>query len=137
MERVIYGTPAAEAVAGEAERIGAERAFLLVSGTLNRNTDEIARVRQALGGRYAAEFDRMPAHTPRDAVVEAANRARDAGADLIVTFGGGPVTDAATVMQHCLRPPIRAMAGLQPHRVEVDAGQQEARRGEERARNWT
>src|SRR3546814_4209271 len=78
MERVIYGTPAAEAVAAEAERIGAARVFLLVSGTLNRNTDEIARVRQALGARYAAEFDRMPAHTPRDAVVEAANVARDA-----------------------------------------------------------
>ena len=103
MERVIYGKPAAASLVEEAERIGAERVFLLVSGTLNRTTDEIDRLRKALGHRYAAEFDRMPSHTPRDAVIEAASVARDAGADLIVTFGGGSVTDAGKMIQLCLR----------------------------------
>ena len=37
MERVIFGTPAAEAIAEEAAARGAERVFLLVGGTLNRN----------------------------------------------------------------------------------------------------
>ena len=39
MEKVIFGQSAAEAVHAEAQRIGAERVFLLVSGTLNRETD--------------------------------------------------------------------------------------------------
>lgn len=121
MERVVYGRPAAEAVLAEAERIGAERVFLLVSGTLNRETDEIAKVRDALGTRYAAEFDRMPAHTPRDAVIEAAAVARDAGADLILTFGGGSVTDAAKIIQICLQHDIRDMDGLEPFRGVVQA----------------
>ena len=120
IDRVLYGRPAAEAVAAEAERLGAERVFLLASGTLNRTTDEIERVRRALGGRYAAEFDRMPPHTPRDAVVEAAAVARDAGADLIVTFGGGSVTDAGKVIQICLRHDIRDIDGLEPYRLVIN-----------------
>ena len=120
MDRVVYGKPAAEAIALEAERLGAERVFLLISGTLNKTTDEIERVRKALGRRYAAEFDRMPAHTPRDAVVEAAAVARGAGADLIVTFGGGSVTDAGKIIQICLRHDIKDADGLEPYRLVVN-----------------
>jgi maleylacetate reductase len=36
METVVFGNPAAEAVAEEARRRDAERVFLMVSGTLNR-----------------------------------------------------------------------------------------------------
>lgn len=102
MEAVVFGRPAAEAVAEESRSCGAERVFLMVSGTLNRTTDEIAKVRRALGNRVAAVFDRMPPHTPRRAVIEAAAMARDAKADLIVTVGGGSVTDGAKAVQLCL-----------------------------------
>jgi nucleotide-binding universal stress UspA family protein len=50
METVVFGKPAAETVAEEARRRDAERVFLMVSGTLNRTTDEIAKVRRALKG---------------------------------------------------------------------------------------
>jgi maleylacetate reductase len=72
MDAVVFGRRAADAVAEEARRLDAERVFLMVSGTLNRTTDEIAKVRRALGNRFAGIFDRMPPHTPRRAVVEAA-----------------------------------------------------------------
>ena len=42
METVVFGKPTAETVAEEARRRDAERVFLMVSGTLNRMTDEIA-----------------------------------------------------------------------------------------------
>src|SRR5712691_10089735 len=77
MESVTFGRPAAEMVAEEARRREAERVFLMASGTLNRTTDEVARVRRALGNRFAGLFDRMPPHTPRHAVVEAAGMARE------------------------------------------------------------
>jgi maleylacetate reductase len=102
MEAVVFGKPAAAAVGEEARRREAERVFLMVSGTLNRTTDEIAKVRQALGNRFAGLFDQMPPHTPRHAVVEAAAMARDAKADLIVTVGGGSITDGAKAVQLCL-----------------------------------
>ena len=41
-EKVYLGERAGTAIAAEAERLGSERVFLLVSRTLNRETDEIA-----------------------------------------------------------------------------------------------
>jgi maleylacetate reductase len=117
METVVFGKPAAETVAEEARRRDAQRVFLMVSGTLNRATDEIAKVRRALGNRFAGLFDHMPPHTPRHAVIEAAKMAREAGADLIVTVGGGSITDGAKAVQLCLANDVRnaeAIDGLRP-----------------------
>ena len=107
MEEVVYGKPAAETVAGLARRRGAERVFLMVSGTLNRTTDEIEKLRRALGNHCVGTFDAMPAHTPRAAVIAAAEQAREARADLIVTLGGGSITDGAKAVQLCLANDIR------------------------------
>ncbi len=112
MDEVVFGASAAQAVADLARRAGAERVFLMVSGTLNRETPEIERVRAVLGNRCAAVFDRMPPHTPRKAVIEAAEAARAAGADLIVTVGGGSVTDAAKAVQLCLANGVRSAEAL-------------------------
>src|SRR5437588_3435345 len=120
MEAVTFGRPAAEAVAEEARRCEAERVFLMVSGTLNRATDEIAKVRRALGNRCAGVFDHMPPHTPRHAVIEAAAMAREAGADLIATVGGGSVTDGAKAVQLCLANDIRTAEGLDDCRPRPD-----------------
>jgi maleylacetate reductase len=67
MDEVVFGTPAAEAVVAQMDRLRAARAFLMVSGTLNRQTGEIEKIRKALGSRCAATFDAMPPHTPREA----------------------------------------------------------------------
>jgi maleylacetate reductase len=116
MDAVLFGKPAAMAIVEEARRREAERVFLMVSGTLNRTTDEIAKVRQALGNRCAGTFDRMPPHTPRRAVIDAAAAAREAGADLIATIGGGSVTDGAKAVQLCLANDIRSPAALDDYR---------------------
>ena len=102
IDRVRYGAPFDEAVAAESELVGAERVFVLASGTLVRETDCIDRLQTALGGKYAGLYDKVGAHTPRHAVVGAANMARDAGADLIVTLGGGSVTDGGKMIVLCL-----------------------------------
>jgi maleylacetate reductase len=112
MDEVVFGKPAAESVAEQARRMEAERVFLMVSGTLNRETDEIAKIRAALGNRCAGLFDKMPPHTPRSAVVAAAAMAREANADLIVTVGGGSITDGAKAVQLCLGNDITTVEGL-------------------------
>jgi len=108
MDEVVFGKPAAEAVAAQAQRLGATRVFLMVSNSLNRSTDVIDKVRRALGNRCAGSFDRMPPHTPRAAVIQATEAARAAQADLIVTVGGGSVTDGAKAVQMCLANDIRS-----------------------------
>jgi len=107
MEEVVWGKPAAETVATLAQKRGAERVFLMVSGTLNRTTDEIDKLRRALGNKCVGTFDQMPAHTPRAAVIAATGQAREARADLIVTLGGGSITDGAKAVQLCLANDIR------------------------------
>jgi maleylacetate reductase len=102
MEEVVFGSPAAEAVGAQVARLGATRVFLMVSGSLNRNTEEIEKVRRVLGQRCVGTFDRMPPHTPRAAVVSASAAVRAAKADLIVTIGGGSITDAAKAVQMCV-----------------------------------
>jgi len=112
MEEVIYGRPAADSVAELVGRHQAERVFLMVSGTLNRETDEIEKLRAALGNKCVGTFDSMPPHTPRKAVIAAAKQARAAKADLIVTLGGGSITDGAKAVQLCLGNGIRSAAAL-------------------------
>ena len=116
MDQVVFGRPAAEVVAEEARQLEAERVFLMASGTLNRTTDEVAKVRRALGNRFAGLFDRMPPHTPRRAVIEAAAAAREAGADMIATIGGGSVTDAVKAVRLCLANDIRTAEALDQYR---------------------
>jgi len=112
MDEVVFGTPAAEAVVAQMDRLGAARAFLMVSGTLNRQTGEIEKIRKALGSRCAATFDAMPPHTPREAVIAAAEQARSSNADLIVTVGGGSITDGAKAVQLCLANNVRSVEGI-------------------------
>jgi maleylacetate reductase len=107
MDEVVFGRPASEAIVEQLNRLGAKRAVLMVSGTLNRETDEIENIRRVMGPRYAGTFDAMPPHTPRAAVIAASEQARAAEADIIVTIGGGSITDGAKAVQLCLANNIR------------------------------
>ncbi len=96
-DRVIWGKPAAEAVLEEAERRGAGRIFIVTSKTLNRQTEAVEKIRQALGPRHAGTFDECREHTPRPSVIACAEAIRAAAPDLILTFGGGTAIDTVKV----------------------------------------
>ena len=112
MDEVVFGRPASEVIVEQMDRLGANSAFLMVSGTLNRETDVIETIRRAIGPRCVGTFDAMPAHTPRTAVISAANQARAAHADLIVTIGGGSITDGAKAVQLCLANDVSDVEGI-------------------------
>ena len=112
MDEVVFGQPAAIALLDVVKRLGASRVFLMVSGTLLRETHEIARIRAGLGGYFAGLFDAMPPHTPRSAVIAATKAARASGADLIATVGGGSITDGAKAVQLCLANDITTVEGM-------------------------
>ena len=120
MDEVVYGMPAAATVSELVRRDGAQRVFLMVSGTLNRETDEIDKLRRALGNHCVGTFDKMPAHTPRSAVIAAAEQAREARADLIVTLGGGSITDGAKAVQLCVANDVRSPEALDRLRTGKD-----------------
>ena len=119
MDRVIYGIPLAQALADEVSRLDARAVYVMASGTLNRETDVIDTVRRVLGNRLAGVCAKIGAHTPRTDVVAAANEARAAKADLIVTVGGGSVTDAAKMVGLCLGNDVTAPEDLDRLRATV------------------
>ena len=121
MEEVIFGALVGEAAPALIDRLGASRVFIMCSGTLNRETSAVSDLAAALGDRVVGLFDQMPAHTPRGAVIAATRAAREAGADLILTYGGGSVTDGAKAVQLCLANDIDDAAAMDALRVPPGA----------------
>ena len=124
MDAVIFGRPANEALLEEIKNYDANRVFLLASGTLNRNSDEIDKIRRSLGNKCVGEFFDMSPHTPRKDVIAATKLAMEKKADLIVTFGGGSLTDAAKAIALCISNNITEVSKLDELRNgnSVDGG---------------
>lgn len=120
-ERVHMGRSAADVLLDEAQRLGAQRIFLLVSRSLRTQTDEILQIEAALGNRVAGIFDGIPPHAPRAAVLAATAAAREVNADLVVTVGGGSVTDAGKIIPLALKHDMRQPEDMEPFHVYVDA----------------
>jgi maleylacetate reductase len=113
-DRVVYGKAASEALKAEAERLGARRVFLIVSRTLNATTDEIEKIRRALGERYVGTLDGIAQHTTRREAAEVGREAKEAGADLVMAIGGGSVIDLAKIVIMAMEHDIRDEAGVDP-----------------------
>ena len=69
MEAVAFGRRAAEVIGEEAQRLTADRVFLMVSGTLNRTTGEIAKVHWCEGS--SACICRTARKRPQNPLTEA------------------------------------------------------------------
>lgn len=111
-QRVIFGTPFEQAISNELETLGAQRVYVLSSGSLYRDTEVVNQLRSVLGSRCVGLFYEMPAHTPRIAVVKAAQEAQHAQADLILTLGGGSMTDAGKMLTLCMSNGIESAQDL-------------------------
>lgn len=111
-QRVHYGQPAAPLLAREAGIAGAKRVFVTTTRSLTDGA-LVARCIEALGDAFAGKFDAIPAHSPREAVIEGAARLRAAGADLVVAIGGGSVIDATKVMLQAVWYGIDTVDGLE------------------------
>jgi maleylacetate reductase len=115
-ERVIYGRPAADAVADEVEGLGARRIFLTTTRSLAGREALPAQIATKLGERHVGTYADVSAHSPREAVIAGAGAARDAGADLLVAVGGGSVIDATKAMLLCLWHGLSTIDALDAHR---------------------
>jgi maleylacetate reductase len=100
-QQVISGGGALAALPGLLEELGAERAFVLSTRSLRPH---LGPVEQALGGAHRGTFTEIGQHTPAPDVEQATARA--AGADVLISFGGGSVIDAAKAVAYEIgRPP--------------------------------
>jgi alcohol dehydrogenase class IV len=120
MQRVYSGRPAAEALAEEAERLGAKRVFVVSSHTLSTKTQEIEHLKRALGGKFVGVFDAIAPHVPREDVSAGVAAAERAAPDLLVSIGGGSVTDATKIINLCLKHGLRTPESMEPYHLVVN-----------------
>src|SRR5690606_29068121 len=95
--RIYQAMPLADAIRREIETCGARRVFVTTTRSLGEGRI-VAGAVEALGDRFVGKFDALPAHSPRESVIEGARRVREAGADRILAIGGGSVIDSTKVM---------------------------------------
>ena len=97
-ERVLSGAGSLAQVPDELRRIGARRAFVLSTRSLDEGSSALRALEKSLGTLWAGSFARCRQHVPSESVAAATDAARLAGADAIVAFGGGSVIDTAKVV---------------------------------------
>jgi len=115
-DRILFGTPAGEAVVAEAERYGCKRVFVTSTRSLaQKENGPLQRIEKALGPRHAGTYSTIRSHSPREDVVAGAKAARAANADLLVAVGGGSVIDATKAMQLCLWAGLDSPEAMEPY----------------------
>jgi len=87
--RIFCGPDALAALPRELDRADVGRAVLFCGASVSRDAAALGRVRDALGGRLAAVFDGVRAHSPVPAVEAGRDALARAGADAVIAFGGG------------------------------------------------
>lgn len=97
LDRVHFGTPAADALHTEAAQRGARRIVVVTSKSLNRKTDAVTTALARIQPQVVGLYDDCIEHTPRETVLAVADLVRRTDADLIVSIGGGTVIDTVKV----------------------------------------
>lgn len=117
LEAVLFGPGSIGSLAAECERLGLSRLLVVASPSLARQIDLEARFNEATGGRVAAVFTGCRPHVPHDVVLAAAEAARAAGADGVLSVGGGSPIDLAKAVSLCVAEDVRTHEDMLRWRV--------------------
>jgi maleylacetate reductase len=104
--RVLFGPGTLAMVPAESERLGCAAVLLIAGTSAKPHADEVAA---ALGGRLAGRIDGVVPHVPEQVAAEALRLATEAGADGLVSVGGGSATGLAKAVARSTGVPILAV----------------------------
>ncbi len=121
LEQVYSGRPAAQSLAEETARLGAKRVFLVCSNTLRHKTDEVRKIEAALGSKLVGIYDSVRPHVPREDVVAAAIAAAKVSPDLLVSLGGGSVSDCTKILAVSLKHKLFTTQAMEAYHMVVNA----------------
>jgi len=94
--RVVFAPGALQVARDEVARLERHRVLLVGGGTSTRVP--FTRLRDALGDLVVGEVGGSAQHIPADIATAATDTAREAGADVVVTIGGGSTTGLGKVI---------------------------------------
>eukprot|EP00457_Paulinella_chromatophora_P006638 gb/GEZN01006657.1/.p1 GENE.gb/GEZN01006657.1/~~gb/GEZN01006657.1/.p1 ORF type:complete len:444 (+),score=32.73 gb/GEZN01006657.1/:96-1334(+) len=90
---VVFGKPLLTELPLQLKVLHRSRALVMASSTLHKETLVIQDTIKALGDKFGALYVGMRPHTPREDVLDAAKLAEENDCDVVVTIGGGSLTD--------------------------------------------
>jgi alcohol dehydrogenase class IV len=117
MDTVTYGIGALDLLPHLVAETGRRRVMAVMSGSLVGGLVE-ERLQRVLGDTLVASYAKTRQHVPQDSVLEAAAVAREAGADVVVSLGGGTPIDCAKAVTLCLAQNIESREQLDAYRVK-------------------
>ncbi|WP_341952979.1 iron-containing alcohol dehydrogenase [Salinibacterium sp. TMP30] len=120
LKRVVYGQEALGELGAEVRRLHGTRVLLITSRSTAANSELTRLVRSSLGSLLVAEFRDAAAHVPLATVRVATAMAREAGADLVVSLGGGSPIDCGKAVALCA--PSTESVEVTLARTVVDTG---------------
>ena len=107
-----YGSPYQDACRKHVdETFKASRVYIICSRTLAKTTTALADWQQALAHKVVGLRVGMSAPTLVQECLEVLHDVRQTGADIIVTIGGGSLTDAGKIVTYVYPRPYRAPFG--------------------------
>ena len=118
MDRVIYGRNAAARLGEQARALGMQRPVVVASNTLTTTTDVVDQLVRDCAA--VAVVHDVPAHVPREAVLEVVGRFRENRADGIVSIGGGTPIDCAKAAALAVAAGLERTEDLDHHVVRYE-----------------
>ena len=112
LDRVIWDTPAEDAILNEIRRLNLDKVFIVASSTISKKTNEISKIKNILGNKFVGMFDSCIAHSPLENVIDCANSVKKTNPDIIITIGGGTPIDTVKVVQLCYSLGIQTIEDL-------------------------
>ena len=100
--RVVFGVNSVNDTGSEVDYLKCSRAFIVTDKGV-KEAGLVEKVEKALGSRLVGMFDECPQDSGYHIVAQAAEMAREAGADCLVSVGGGSVIDTAKGMAILLK----------------------------------
>src|SRR5262249_9879664 len=114
-----------ELLDAELGRLGAKRAFLVTTRSVAAQPALGGWLVERLGERLVGQYTTISAHAPAAQVAAAAEAARAAEPDVLVSLGGGSAIDATKVVAFVLATGLDLLqpdAQAQARRIPVEAG---------------
>ncbi len=108
----------AELLGDVLDELGLTRCLAVMTPSAAADSSLVARLQASAGGRLAVFGDVRP-HTPYDVVLAAARAAREAGADGVVSVGGGTAIDTARLAALCAAEGVTTIQQLHALRVRL------------------
>ncbi|KAL9108676.1 MAG: hypothetical protein Q9227_006622 [Pyrenula ochraceoflavens] len=101
--KISYGIPFPEACKKHIDStLNASRVYIIASNSLATKTDNLDRLKAALGSKVVGVRVGIKPHTPWTDVLEIVNEARTLDIDCLITLGAGSLTDGAKIVRFAL-----------------------------------